>query len=212
MKLEAEAQGHTDLIRPTIWLVHGFNVRDGGKGTVGKLIDPIRRHLPNFNIQLVSYGWVFFFSVRWSIRKHARRLAELSSRIGSSRDIWVGHSHGCNLINEATFDGLDAKRLVFVNPALDKDTPISATVEKLDVYHAPGDLAVEASAILPWHRWGNMGSRGYQGPLPFVKNFNMMEMWPRPEVPWRWWAKHSKIFTRPDLLARHAFGETPGKK
>jgi hypothetical protein len=152
--------------RPRAILVHGFNVRDKGAGSIDKLGSYLEARA--FRIQQFDYGWLFLLGVRMKTRKHARRLAAMSQ----PGDVAVGHSNGCNLIVEAAWRGARFKRVVFINPALDADTPLPPQIDRCDVWHSPSDQAVRFARFLWFHPWGNMGAIGYVGNSKRYRNFN----------------------------------------
>lgn len=154
-------------IRGTVHLVHGFNVRDGGKGSIAKLAPAFTS--ADFEVVTFAYGWLFLARVRFGTSKLARKLAA-SVRPG---DIGVGHSNGCNLLNEAAWLGAPFAHLVYINPALDSDAALAPQVKSLDVWHSPSDAAVRVARVLWFHPWGDMGAVGYQGrPDSRIRSFN----------------------------------------
>jgi hypothetical protein len=144
--------------RPTIFLVHGFNVFDGGKGTIGKLQEPLEDL--GFNVQLFSYGWVGLLGVRVLTESIARRLASLAK----PGDIAVGHSNGANIINRAAWEfQAPFELLAYINPALDSDMPLARQVKRALVFYTSRDWVVKLTRILWAHDWGQMGATGYTG-------------------------------------------------
>lgn len=146
-------------------LIHGFNVRDGGRATVGKLRPFFaRRQIPYV---MVNYGWFGIGRTYIKNRKIAGQVAlacEAAQRVGEKVAV-VGHSNGCAIAHcAAERFGAQIDKLVYINPALEKDTPLPESVNSLDVWHSPGDHAVKLSKWLPQHPWGEMGATGYQGP------------------------------------------------
>jgi len=151
---------------PRVILVHGFNVRDKGAGSIDKLEPYLKAR--DFRVSQFDYGWLFLLGVRFKTRKHARRLAAMSQ----PGDFAIGHSNGCNLIVEAAWRGARFKRVVFINPALDSDTPLPPQIERADVWHSPSDKAVRFARFLWFHPWGEMGATGYTGSGSRYRNFN----------------------------------------
>lgn len=162
-------------------LIHGFNVWDGGRATVGTLrpffaergVTPI----------LVDYGHfgliqVELFNDRIAGKIHdAIRAANHNYR----RVLVVGHSNGCTLADAvARRPGFEAAGFIYINPALRKDRPLPPGVRFLHVWHSPSDLVVRAARRLPFARnWGAMGAEGYQGPPdPRVTNFDKERGYP----------------------------------
>lgn len=148
-------------------LVHGFNVWDGGRATVGKL----RPFFANSKIPylMVNYGWFGIGRTYIKNRKVAKKVANAckTAKIMEPNKtiILVGHSNGCAIIYQACKRyGAEVDKLVFINPALDKDVAIPEGVGSVDVWYSPSDKPVKWSKYLPFHPWGEMGRVGYVGP------------------------------------------------
>ena len=142
-----------------IKLIHGFNVSDGGEGTIGTL----RPYLTEsgFRSSMFTYGRIGMIRARasWPVIKTARRLAAETS----PGDVLIGHSHGCNIANEAVFQGAEVETMIWINPALDVDVPVHRKIRRVIVCYWPGDLAVTLASHLILHRWGKLGATGYKG-------------------------------------------------
>ena len=140
-------------------LVHGFNVKDGGKGTT----DGLRPYFEakGFTVLEFDTGWRFLAGVRFGNGKRARRLA----RMIRPGDILVGHSDGCNLINLASWHQSGAKgkpvACIYLNPALDRDTQLAPQVSAALVFYTRTDKIVAVANWLRFHPWGDMGRVGY---------------------------------------------------
>ena len=155
-------------------LIHGFNVWDGGRRTVGKL-------KPYFEEQgipcvMIRYGWFGIGSTylkNWKVAKRVSEACDVASLAGSEV-IVVGHSNGCAIAHRAaSVHGTKIKKMVYINPALEKDAELPRSVEALDVWYSPSDKPVKWSKWLPLHPWGEMGATGYKGPFdPRVNSFN----------------------------------------
>lgn len=154
-------------------LVHGFNVRDRGVGTVGRL----RFFFTARGWDVINFdmGWMGLIQVRTQNKKHAQNVAAAArtAKTLGSEVIAVGHSNGCRILHHATSD-FDAPidRIAYINPALDPDLAPGRHVDSLHVYHSPSDKPVRLARYLPSHTWGNMGAVGYLGEDPRVFNFN----------------------------------------
>lgn len=142
-------------------LVHGFNVRDDGAGTTGRLAKRLR---DQGGIEVVEFqpGWRGLVGVRVSNKRRAQQLAKLIR----PDDLLIGHSDGCNLIDmachELTSFNPSKVKCVYFNPALDRDTALSPIVEKCLVFHTESDRIVWISRHLLFHPWGEMGQKGYK--------------------------------------------------
>ncbi len=140
-----------------IVLAHGFNVHDGGQNTTDKLIP----HLEAAGHQVIQadYGYFGLFGVRF-FNKH---IAKVIAGMTPEDSIGIGHSNGCAILVEAARQDAPFKRLILINPALDRDTEFPEQIERVDVFHNMDDFVVTTSKWLPWHPWGDMGRLGYNG-------------------------------------------------
>ena len=151
-----------------IFLLHGFNVSDGGASTVGRLL-PV---LPNARIW--PYGWLGLFGVRLFNGRIAKMLAA-SLTPGC---VVVGHSNAAAIMHRVL--QLDScptiERLVLIRPALDSVVEFGDKVERVDVFHHHGDAPVSMSRFIPCHEWGNMGAIGYDGDESHVFNHDSAKL------------------------------------
>lgn len=142
-------------------LVHGYNVRDDGAGTTGRMAKPLRAKGVSEVIEF-NPGWRGLIKVRVSNQRRAQQLANLIQQ----GDLLIGHSDGCNLIDKACHELTSFHpgkvNCVYFNPALDRDTALSPIVSKCLVFHTESDKVVWISKHLPFHPWGAMGRRGYK--------------------------------------------------
>lgn len=151
-----------------IFLLHGFNVRDGGKGTVGKLIP----HLPNSKI--LPYGWIGVLGVTFFNDNIAKMLV---NQITDDCTI-IGHSNAADVIYRMTqLDNCPRiARIVLIRPALDSDVSFGDKVGRIDVFYHQGDVPVSFAKYIPCHNWGSMGTEGYDGPDKNVVGHNSEEL------------------------------------
>jgi pimeloyl-ACP methyl ester carboxylesterase len=148
-------------------LLHGFNVRDDGDGTVGKLAPYFEG--AGFRVKRPRYGWTFLLGVRYLNPRASRMIADLAE----PGDIVVGHSNGCAIAVGAAEHGAPFSAMVLINPALDSDYRFPRQLERIHIWHSPSDAPVSWARFLPWHAWGDMGAVGYRGPFdPRVTSFN----------------------------------------
>lgn len=141
-------------MRPRAFLLHGFNVTDGGAATTDQFA-PLLRDVGYEPVQL-DYGWTGLVGVRLCNGKLARWLARLS-RPG---DVVLAHSNGCAVAAKAVDYGAELSGLVFLNPALDRDWAPGPAVQWWHVYYNARDPWTAAARWLPWHPWGAMGHDG----------------------------------------------------
>jgi len=151
-------------MKQRVILVHGFNVSDGGRGTTGKLARKMESD--GFEVHEFSTGWRGLVGVRVSNKRRAQQLA---ARVKPG-DILIGHSDGCNLIDQALHElsSLHPSKVstVYFNPALDRDTALAPIVTKCLVFHTESDKVVWISKWLAFHPWGEMGMKGYKATKP----------------------------------------------
>ena len=147
-------------------LVHGFNVWDGGKSTVGRLKEYFQAE--GVRCIVINYGWFGIGRTYIKNGKVADRVIEACNVVKmvdpETRIILVGHSNGCAIIHNAC--GRYWARVhqgVYINPALDVDATIRHSMGKLTVWYSPSDKPVRWSKWLPFHPWGEMGRIGYHG-------------------------------------------------
>jgi len=144
-------------IKKRCFILHGFNVWDDGKNTTDKFVGLVREL--GYDPIPFDYGWIGFIGARFFSRNLAKLLASLTSH----GDIAIGHSNGCNIINQAVRYGAQFERLLYVSPALDESTDLGAQVLKCTVLHTHKDWVVRLSRWIPHHPWGRMGAVGYRG-------------------------------------------------
>lgn len=157
-------------------LVHGFNVWDGGRATVGKL----RPFLAQQGIPyvMINYGWLGLLGTRLQNRRIAKRVAAAvdAGHKAGYRVVVVGHSNGCAITHLAACDyGAAIDLAVYINPALGSGCTPCSRVKALHVWYSPSDWPVRLAKLL-WHckarPWGAMGATGYKGTDARVTNYN----------------------------------------
>jgi len=98
-----------------------------------------------------------------------RRAQQLAAKV-KPNDILVGHSDGCNLVDQALHElsSLHPSKVncIYFNPALDRDTALAPIVNKCLVFHTVSDKVVWISKWLAFHPWGEMGMKGYKETKP----------------------------------------------
>lgn len=148
-------------------LVHGFNVRDGGKGTVDQLGWLIRDDGHEVDVDEGDYGFFSIWMVRFRKSRTRQRVLYRLARSFETADVIITHSNGANFTTQA-LDMLapefnNTKLVIHISPALDTDTPIPLAVKKQLVMFTPHDKWVRLSTFLLFHPWGRMGAKGYSG-------------------------------------------------
>lgn len=173
-------------------LIHGFNVWDGGKGSIGRLSPWMQEPITH------DYGWTFLFRLRWvNDRTVERTLPDIKPG-----DVLVAHSNGCLIAWRLVMAGAPVSAVVCIQPALRRDTRWPDTLPVLCL-HNRGDWIVSlgrvwgrfVSAANPWgsrHGWGAAGKHGFTSDQPMVVNWNTGESDPPA-------TGHSGVFGQPAL-------------
>ncbi len=155
-----------DLKTPfNVVLCHGFNVRDGGKGTTDSLRGLVEAC--GHTVLEADYGLFGLFAVRY----FSDNIASVVAGMTPKGSVGVGHSNGCNILLQAAEQGASFDKLIFINPALDNDFIVPEQVKSVAVICNNEDNVVQLSKFIPFHRWGNAGKVGYKGGDGRVKNY-----------------------------------------
>lgn len=149
------------------YLIHGFNVRDNGAGSVLKLRPYLKAK--GFEVVALGYEWTGRLGVRLCNPKLASFLASLVDE----ESVAVGHSNGCAIIDEACRRGALFSQVAYINPALDPDLAPVGWVKRADVFYSTGDWATTLARFIPFSTWGAMGAKGYTGKDSRVVNHEM---------------------------------------
>lgn len=173
------------MTAPHVLFIHGFNVRDNGANTVGRLV-PFFATL-GCSTEMIAYGHFNLLEPRWENHQVAELLADRINA-ASRPVIVVAHSNGCAITHKcnATID-----KAVYINPALDRDAQFPASILAADVWHSRGDMAVWLSRLLPFNAWGDMGAVGAARHDRRVKNFDKAQNYELSST------KHSDVFKSP---------------
>lgn len=141
--------------RGRVLITHGFNVSDGGEGSVGKLIPFLR--VMGYTVALYSYPYRFLVGALLCDDEDTRGLMDAFQE----GDVIIGHSNGGKLIAMAIEAGLPVEHAVLIHPALDRDwePPKDHPIKRIDVYYSGKDMATWFARFSPW-KWGAMGTVG----------------------------------------------------
>lgn len=142
-----------------IALIHGFNVRDGGKRTVDTLAPRLIERGHEVDTDSMDYGFHHLFKVRFNHKKEVERIAAAMEKA----DAVITHSNGANYSMQAAYMISSPIIMLHMSPALNTKVNIPACVTHMEVLHTRNDKAVKAAKWLIFHPWGNMGSAGYKG-------------------------------------------------
>jgi hypothetical protein len=151
------------------WLVHGFNVSDGGRDSIDRLYPALDNRGWTVRPKRLDYGWRIITQL-WGNPKVADELAGLAD----PGDVAIGHSNGCSIIHRAThLQHCELETIVYINPALDTDATPGPCVKRCLVLFAEDDRAVLLATLIPGVLWGAMGRFGYRGKDPRILNLNL---------------------------------------
>lgn len=162
-------------------LVHGFNVSDGGQGSVG-MLEPFlaAQGIVPHRLNYTHFG---FLEARLRNAKVAQTVSRIAYNLKLRGDTVMafGHSNGAAILHLATTH-YDAKidHLVYVNPALQRELAPGRHVKSCDVWHSPSDMPVAIAefirkltfSAINSRPWGDMGAFGYVGEDKRMRNFN----------------------------------------
>jgi len=148
-------------------LVHGFNVHDNGTRTVDKLIPLIELAGYSVDKDEGDYGFFNIWMVRFTKSRTRQRVLHRLAKAFETADVIITHSNGANFTTQA-LDMMEpkfnnAKLVIHISPALDRDTEIPNAVRHQLVMYTPHDIVVRLSSWLPFYPWGRMGAKGYSG-------------------------------------------------
>lgn len=146
----------------TVHLIHGFNVSDGGEGSIGNL-----RPFIDGAEKLHNYGWTGLLMLRCTNRQAIKNIIPKIK----PGDIIIGHSNGALICWElAQIFGKSLGGVVVINPALRRDTLWPIGVHVLCLYNST-DWVVQLGRIwgrlvslggLNPHGWGAAGRYGFK--------------------------------------------------
>lgn len=156
------------------YIVHGFNVDDGGKATTDRVISYVRG--VGYNPVEIDYGNYDLIEVR---EENIDVVNILMDKVQHG-DVFIGHSNGNAIIAEAIEHGAPFAKGVMIHPALKSFwvPPKLHPIERIAVFYHPTDYATWGAWLLRLfspgniiygkHIWGAMGSTG-----PLAKDARM---------------------------------------
>lgn len=141
-----------------IYLIHGFNVKDGGASTTGTLRSGLEAE--GHTVKEVKYGYMHRLRVRLCNKSVAHTIADMAE----DGSYIVAHSNGCAIAYLAALYSTanKFKKVFLINPALDSNLEIP-NVDKVHVFHAQSDPWTRLARWIPFSRWGRQGQVGYTG-------------------------------------------------
>lgn len=153
-------------------MIHGFNVRDGGRGTIAKM-------KKFFSFPVVhKIGWIGLIELRWRNKQIVRDILPLIT----SKDILVGHSNAALIIYRLIESGAKPKAIILFNAALRRDARWPDDILVLN-FHSSSDWVVQMArwwsrltslgGLTP-HGWGAAGRYGFTSGQKNVTNIDML--------------------------------------
>lgn len=142
--------------------IHGFNVYDGGAGTVDMVALLLKQRNPDtveIDTDNADYGWHFLIRVHlWILRRRAvKRIRKALDGV----DVVVTHSNGANYFMKAVKKLCKPKMKVFhLSPALNRGRKFRECDGKNHVFFTHHDKAVKWARWIPFSSWGDMGRHG----------------------------------------------------
>ncbi len=181
----------------TVHLIHGFNVADGGRSTVGRLEPYFASE--GFRVVVHDYGWVGPLLLRFRNRSVVKKLKSQIKR----GDILVGHSNGALICWRLVEAGAPVSKVLVIQPCLRRDAQWPEHVKVFCVWNEK-DLPVLLGRVwgrlisgltFSFHGWGAAGRYGFN-PAPNVKQTRSTDsFWGRYAV-----GGHSRIFQQQYLV------------
>lgn len=155
-----------------IVLIHGFNVKDNGAGSVDRLKPYLQARFPDADIDTdtADYGWDWLFKVHffYMFGDTIKRIAQALK----SADVVITHSNGANYCMKA-LKRISNRHLkvVHLSPALNRGYKFRKRVFwSADIFHTLKDKIVGVSKFIPFSPWGDMGQVGSSSSMPYVRN------------------------------------------
>ncbi len=175
------------------WVIHGFNVRDGGKGSVDRLTAYLEKPVRN-----CDYGWTNLITLRCVNARTVNRMA----RLVKPGDVLIGHSNGALIAWEIAQRVQGLAGVAVINAAMRRDTlwpkglPVLCLHNSTDWVVQLGLMwsrLVSAGGYLHPHGWGAAGRYGFTTGQPMVSNWDTaMDYWKHPVK------GHSGMFQTPE--------------
>jgi hypothetical protein len=145
-------------------IVPGFNVYDGGAGSIDRIIPYLLQMFPNAVIDADNGDYKHgLIKVRFFYRKTVARIAEAIRKA----DVVITHSNGANYTMKALKLLKKHNRenenlhLIHISPALNRKQKLHRyKFKRIDVLFSQSDRVVWLSKWLPFHSWGDAGQRG----------------------------------------------------
>jgi len=143
----------------TVYLIHGFNVSDGGKASTGSLRKGLEAE--GHTVKEIKYGWMGRVRVRMCNKSLAQAIADMAE----DDSVVIAHSNGASIVYSAAKFGAPFKQVFLINPALDQNKEIP-NVDSVHVFHSFSDPWTKVAQWIPFSNWGKQGAVGFTGDAP----------------------------------------------
>lgn len=160
-------------MKPRVHFFHGFNVFDGGKGSIDKMIPFFESQ--GYEVVQHDYGWTGLLMLRWKNDEAVEKALESVSE----NDIIVGHSNGCLIAWKLSQRLSEPLKIITIQAALRRDTDWGEA-DVLCLYNDKdwvvslgrvwGRFVSVANPFKNRHGWGSAGRYGFDNKS--VKNVN----------------------------------------
>lgn len=146
-----------------IVLIHGFNVRDNGAGSIDQLVPHLLDLFGPENVDIdkdsADYGWDFLLKVHF-FYVFGDTIPRIAAALEDA-DVVITHSNGANYCMKALKRIRNERiHLIHISPALNKGWKFRETFRRCDVIHSRNDRIVYLAKWIPFSPWGNMGQVG----------------------------------------------------
>ena len=144
-----------------IVLLHGFNVRDGGKGSIDKLEPFLKKEFPDAIIDKDSADYGRSLLLKTNYLYWVGNTIERIANTLKDADLVICHSNGANYCMKALrkICNKDIK-IVFLSPALNAHHDFNESFNECLVMHSKSDRVVSLAKYIPFSSWGNQGKVG----------------------------------------------------
>jgi len=160
--------------------LHGYNVRDRGKGSVDTFSTALKACGHDYMASYADYGWVGLLGTRFGgIGRIGQQLAHRINRDfpSDAKIVLLCHSNGLAVAHETIKHTSRVYQIISFNGALDQDASFSHTVKHIDNFYAPADTVLKWGAWLrPGHIWGRAGQAGLTQEDDRIHNYEMQDV------------------------------------
>ncbi len=169
-----------------IFLVHGFNLWDGGYATIDQLEPILVEAGATIDKDEMDYGHYGILDIRIRNGENRRRLLHRMAKAfekaikSGKKVVVIAHSNGPHFTNLALrmlpIVIQNKIIVIYISAAMNKKTePTLVTKAELNLI-TPHDGWVKASSYIPFFAWGRRGARGYSGKSSKVSNWIRKEI------------------------------------